>query len=51
MVKELMNLQLGRMEGLANECYHLLANQRNMGASYSYGFQYGMVCLETTAVG
>ena len=25
--------QLGRMEGLANECYHLLANQRNMGAS------------------
>ena len=27
--------QLGRMEGLANECYHLLANQRNMGASYS----------------
>ena len=30
--------QLGRMEGLANECYHLLANQRNMGASYSTVF-------------
>lgn len=26
--------QLGRMEGLANECYHLVANQRTMGASY-----------------
>lgn len=26
--------QQGRMEGLANECYHLIANQRRMGASY-----------------
>ena len=26
--------QQGRMEGLANECYHLIANQRKMGASY-----------------
>ncbi|MDR0865890.1 MAG: glycoside hydrolase family 2 [Candidatus Symbiothrix sp.] len=26
--------QQGRMEGLANECYHLIANQRAMGASY-----------------
>lgn len=30
--------QLGRMEGLANECYNLLADQRNMGASYSTVF-------------
>ncbi|MDR3217684.1 MAG: glycoside hydrolase family 2 [Dysgonamonadaceae bacterium] len=26
--------QQGRMEGLANECYHLIADQRSMGASY-----------------
>ncbi|MDR1370163.1 MAG: glycoside hydrolase family 2 [Dysgonamonadaceae bacterium] len=26
--------QLGRMEGLAYECYDLIANQRKMGASY-----------------
>ena len=26
--------QLGRMEGLAYECYDLIARQRNMGASY-----------------
>lgn len=30
--------QLGRMEGLANECYNLLVSQRNMGASYSTVF-------------
>lgn len=30
--------QQGRMEGLANECYNLLASQRNMGASYSTVF-------------
>lgn len=30
--------QLGRMEGLANECYNLLVSQRSMGASYSSVF-------------
>ena len=41
--------QEGRMEGLANECYNLIVNQRQMGASYSTGLQYGMVCLETAS--
>ena len=37
--------QLGRMEGLANECYLLLANQRNMGASYSTVFNMAWYAL------
>ena len=43
--------QLGRMEGLANECYHLLANQRNMGASYSTVFNMAWYSLKPLPLG
>lgn len=43
--------QLGRMEGLANECYHLLANQRNMGASYSTVFNMAWYALKPLPLG
>lgn len=32
--EEAYESQYSRMKGIANECYHLIANQRNMGASY-----------------
>ena len=43
--------QLGRMEGLANECYHLLASQRNMGASYSTVFNMAWYSLKPLPLG
>lgn len=43
--------QEGRMEGLANECYHLLANQRKMGASYSTVFNMVWYALKPLPLG
>lgn len=43
--------QEGRMEGLANECYHLLANQRRMGASYSTVFNMAWYALKPLPLG
>ncbi len=43
--------QEGRMEGLANECYHLLANQRSMGASYSTVFNMVWYALKPLPLG
>jgi beta-galactosidase len=38
--------QQGRMEGLANECYHLLVNQRKLGASYVSVFNIAWYALK-----
>lgn len=43
--------QLGRMEGLANECYHLIANQRNLGASYVSIFNLALYSLKPLPLG
>lgn len=43
--------QLGRMEGLANECYHLIADQRKMGASYSTVFNMVWYALKPLPLG
>jgi beta-galactosidase len=43
--------QLGRMEGLANECYHLLANQRKLGASYVSVFNMAWYALKPLPFG
>jgi beta-galactosidase len=43
--------QLGRMEGLANECYHLIANQRKMGASYVSIFNLAWYALKPLPLG
>ena len=43
--------QEGRMEGLANECYNLIANQRKMGASYTTGFNMGWYALKPLPLG
>lgn len=43
--------QQGRMEGLANECYHLLANQRAMNASYSTVFNMAWYSLKPLPLG
>lgn len=43
--------QLGRMEGLANECYNLIANQRSMGASYSTVFNMVWYALKPLPLG
>ncbi len=43
--------QVGRMEGLANECYHLIANQRRMGASYSTVFNMAWYALKPLPIG
>lgn len=43
--------QEGRMEGLANECYHLIANQRRMGASYSTVFNMAWYALKPLPLG
>ena len=43
--------QLGRMEGLANECYHLIANQRSMGASYVSIFNMAWYALKPLPLG
>jgi len=43
--------QLGRMEGLANECYNLIVNQRNMGASYTTVFNMAWYALKPLPLG
>lgn len=43
--------QEGRMEGLANEAYHLIANQRKMGASYSTVFNMAWYALKPLPLG
>jgi len=43
--------QLGRMEGLANECYNLIADQREMGASYSSVFNMAWYALKPLPIG
>ncbi len=43
--------QEGRMEGLANECYNLIADQRQMGASYSTVFNMVWYALKPLPLG
>lgn len=43
--------QEGRMEGLANECYDLIASQRRMGASYSTVFNMAWYALKPLPLG
>lgn len=43
--------QEGRMEGLANECYDLIAGQRRMGASYSTVFNMAWYGLKPLPLG
>ena len=43
--------QLGRMEGLANECYNLIALQRKHDASYASVFNIGWYSLKPLALG
>lgn len=43
--------QLGRMEGLANESYHLISDQRVMGASYSTVFNMAWYALQPLPLG
>lgn len=43
--------QEGRMEGLANEAYHLIANQRRMDASYSTVFNMAWYALKPLPLG
>ena len=43
--------QEGRMEGLANECYNLIVNQRQMGASYSTVFNMAWYALKPLPLG
>ncbi len=43
--------QEGRMEGLANECYNLIASQRRMGASYSTVFNMAWYALKPLPLG
>lgn len=41
----------GRMEGLANECYHLIKDMRQMGASYSTVFNMAWYALKPLPLG
>ena len=43
--------QEGRMEGLANECYNLIVDQRRMGASYSTVFNTAWYALQPLPLG
>lgn len=43
--------QLGRMEGIANECYNLIRQQRCMGASFSTIFNMAWYGLEPLPLG
>jgi len=43
--------QEARMEGLANECYHLIADQRKMGASYVSVFNLAWYGLKPLPIG
>ncbi|MDR0865495.1 MAG: glycoside hydrolase family 2 [Candidatus Symbiothrix sp.] len=43
--------QEGRMEGLANECYHLIADQREKGASYVSVFNLAWYGLKPLPLG
>jgi beta-galactosidase len=49
--EEAYDSQYGRMKGLANECYHLIANQRNMGASYISVFNMVWYALQPLPLG
>lgn len=49
--EEAYESQYGRMKGLANECYHLLANQRNMNASYASVFNMAWYSLKPLPIG
>ena len=49
--EEAYESQYGRMKGLANECYHLLANQRKMGASYASVFNMAWYALKPLPIG
>ncbi len=42
---------LGRMEGLANECYNLIKDQRDNGASYSTVFNMAWYALQPLPIG
>lgn len=41
----------GRMEGLANECYHLIKDMRQMGASYTTVFNMAWYALKPLPLG
>jgi beta-galactosidase len=43
--------QEGRMEGLANECYNLITNQRKLGASYVSTFNIAWYALKPLPLG
>lgn len=43
--------QEGRMEGLANECYNLIKDQRDMGASFSTVFNMAWYALQPLPLG
>ena len=49
--EEAYTSQYGRMKGLANECYHLIANQRKMGASYVSVFNMAWYALQPLPIG
>lgn len=49
--EEAYESQEGRMRGLAYECYHLLANQRKMGASYASVFNMAWYGLKPLPLG
>lgn len=49
--EEAYESQLGRMKGLANECYHLIKNQRDMGASYVSVFNMAWYALKPLPLG
>ena len=49
--EEAYESQYGRMKGLANECYWLIANQRTMGASYVSVFNMAWYALKPLPVG
>lgn len=49
--EEAYTSQLGRMKGLAYECYNLIKNQRDMGASYSTVFNMAWYALQPLPFG
>ncbi|GAB6012412.1 glycoside hydrolase family 2 protein [Viscerimonas tarda] len=49
--EEAYESQLGRMKGLAYECYNLIANQRKMNASYSTVFNMAWYALKPLPFG
>lgn len=49
--EEAYESQYGRMKGLANECYNLIASQREMGASYASVFNMAWYALKPLPIG